>query len=130
MAVTSTRLPENLEDYIRTIKNKGYASSESEAIKLIVLERMMKDKERGKISPFEYQIKKDKKKTRKDLSSIPTDNVERKEQISEGSLPKSEEAVSYFGKSNRPKYQGTREEYENDLKRGTISKGMFEPPED
>ena len=55
MGLHSTRTTPEIDTYLREIISEGYAKNESEAIKLILLERLLKDKG-GKPSPFKYKV--------------------------------------------------------------------------
>jgi len=55
MGLHSTRTTPEIDDYLNAIIREGYARNGSEAIKLILLERMLKDKG-GKVSPFKYKV--------------------------------------------------------------------------
>lgn len=149
MSIYSARLPENLEKYVKILISKGYARNPSNAINLIILERMLNDKEKGEISPFSHIIEDGRRSPPRDdilLSEISTDNISavKKEEKTnaplrdaphiEGPLNpstgiKTTSEPSPFGAPRKTVYPGTRAEYEEALRRGKIINGMFEPPE-
>jgi len=55
MGAHSTRTTPEIDEYLAAIIREGYAKNESEAIKLILLERMLRDKG-GRPSPFKYRV--------------------------------------------------------------------------
>ena len=158
MGAHTTRLPENLEKYIEIIISRGYATSYGNALNLIVTERMMRDKERGDVSPFEYRLIDSRKKPEPPIfSEIRTENVKGEgAQVPPAtrgpdphadaglSLPKREPTermesakiledkvvpVSEFGPMDKPVFPGTLEQYNEALRTGSITKNMFRPPE-
>lgn len=156
MGAHTTRLPKNLENYIKMLISKGYAKNFGNALNLIVLERMAHDKEKGEISPFEYTLIDGRETSKIEISDLDMDNV-RKIKVEDpprispenhrsaedppgigapltpsadaGNNPTYKSSASNFGKSSKPPYPGTRREYEEALRKGTIIAGMFEPPE-
>lgn len=160
MTVHTVRLPDNLEKYVRMLIDNGYADNPANAIKLIILDRMMADKKKRELSPFSYQIEDRRRSPPPDntvsLREISMDNVMRspgrdlpkispeKHRSAEvppgigapltpsadaGNKATYESSTSNFGKISKPPYPGTRREYEEALRKGTIIAGMFEPPE-
>ena len=158
MGAHTTRLPENLEKYIEIIIARGYASSFGNALNLIVAERMMRDKERGDVSPFEYRLIDSRRKPEPPIfSEILTDNVKGegtqvppatrgpdphaiagydlpqgapgKEEAREGATSENIPDNSEFGPMTAPVYPGTLEEYEKALRSGKIIPSMFRRPE-
>ena len=153
MGAHTTRLPENLEKYIEIIIARGYASSFGNALNLIVAERMMRDKERGDVSPFEYRLIDSRRKPEPPIfSEILTDNVKgERAQVPPAtrgpdphaaaglSLPgegKASEILTEgapsgadFGPMDKPTFPGTLEQYNEALRTGSITKNMFRPPE-
>lgn len=75
MGAHTARLPDNLEKYVKMLISNGYAQNYGNAINLIVLERMMHDKERGTLSPFEYMLKDYRRSNETHISELETDNV-------------------------------------------------------
>ena len=158
MGAHTTRLPENLENYIEIIISRGYATSYGNALNLIVAERMMRDKELGDVSPFEYRLIDSRRKPEPPVfSEILTENV--KEEVTQvppatrgpdphadagyilpQGAPKIKEAreetvgenspaILEFGPMNAPVFPGTIAEYEEALRKGTIKASMFRRPE-
>ena len=146
MGVRTARIPDNLEEYLDILISKGYATTYGNAINLIILERMMRDKTAGTVKPFKYRLKDARTNPTKDLKEIETENIdgrtlplrdaphtrgpdphryaginptsETAEESSAGDSP------SYFGGTRGVRYPGTKEEYERDPKRS-----QFLPPE-
>ena len=54
MAQIQARISRETLDYLEKVKKDTIAESISDAVRLIITERMIKDRERGEISPFEY----------------------------------------------------------------------------
>jgi len=146
MGIRTARLPENLEEYLRILITKGYASNYGNAINLIVLERMMTDKEKGTVTPFRYKLKDARRTGTKDISEIGTENIEEPTTFPLGEPPAtrgpdphrfagmdptSEEIgnKSYFGAMTKPPFPGSMEEYNEALRVGSIRKDQFNPPE-
>ena len=158
MGVRTARLPENLEEYLKILIQKGYASSYGNAINLIILDRMMSDKEKRTVTPFKYRLKDARRIEAKDISDIETENIEEPAAFPLGEAPpiagpspapsgglslssESENKVSSvrsekkpgdvyrFGISDKPVFPGTKEQYEEALRLRTISKDAFRPPE-
>lgn len=93
MGAHTTRLPENLERYVKMLISNGYAQNYANAINLIILERMMHDKERGTLSPFEYVLKDCRRSTESKISELETDNVTKiKPRSTPESSPEKEES--------------------------------------
>ena len=158
MGAHTTRLPENLENYIEIIISRGYATSYGNALNLIVAERMMRDKELGDVSPFEYRLVDSRRKPEPPVfSEILTENVKEEitqvppatrgpdphadagynlpqgaPEIKKASVETFEENYpdnSEFGPMNAPVYPGTLEDYEKALRKGVITSSMFRRPE-
>ena len=150
MSIYSARLPENLEKYVKILISKGYARNPSNAINLIILERMLNDKEKGEISPFSHIIEDGRRSPPRDdilLSEISTDNISAVKKEDEPNAPlgdashtrgpdpdRSAEIKTSSGRSPfktpvKPTYPGTRAQYLEDLRKGLIIEGMFNPPE-
>lgn len=84
MATIQARISKELEDYLEDIVSSEYAKNKSEAIRLIILERMIADNLRGAISPFRYAQVKGKRSRKK--RSLKIEIIKREE------LPSSEDA--------------------------------------
>ena len=76
MGVRTARIPDNLEEYLDILISKGYATTYGNAINLIILERMMRDKTAGTVKPFKYRLKDARTNPTKDLKEIETENID------------------------------------------------------
>ena len=146
MGIRTARLPENLEEYLKILITKGYASNYGNAINLIILERMMTDKEKGTVTPFRYKLKDARRTGTKDISEIGTENIENPitfplgeppaiagpcpaREIETTSKRSEEKPASYFGEINKPAFPGSMEEYREALRLRAITENQFRPPE-
>ena len=159
MAVRTARVPENLDLYLKILLSKGYAKTYGEAINLMILERMMKDKETGDISPFPYALVDNRKTTADlDIDKIETLNIRKNQSAPAEEAPPILDSYRFAGKasnlrdpgeateikklketkpgeklpgweSKKPVFPGSKAEYEEALRIGSIKTGMFEPPE-
>ena len=148
MGIRTARLPENLEEYLKILITKGYASNYGNAINLIILERMMTDKEKGTVTPFRYKLKDARRTGTKDISEIGTENIEKPITFPLGEPPAipgtpgpalsgnvttysgDKATKKYWGGTIKPRYPKSKREYEEDLSRGVITRDQFEPPEE
>ena len=111
-----TKVPEALGKYIEEIVKKGYAKNTSEAVKLIITERMMTDG--GEVRPFKYSpISEKKSKRTLRVEIIGNENVRgaspplHPPELKEGNIPApTEEYVDPFTKINKPSMEGWTEE--------------------
>ena len=145
------RLSKEIIGYLDDVIRNSPARSRSDAIRLIVIERMIEDKERGKIGAFKYlpaPTKRDRRPRKKiepatfPLGEAPpiagpepakkdnlpeTEIIERKasEPVRSTEERTREEGPKKWAESKKPAYPGTREQWEKEP-----LKDQFEPPED
>ena len=150
MGIHTARLPENLEEYIKIIIKKGYATTYGNAINLIILDRMMRDREAGDIAPFKYKLRDARITSSLEVSEIGTENVEEPRAFPLGeppanagpgpapsgglSQPTEEDGIGTSwrepSRMRRPRYPGTFAEYDEALRTGAIKLDQFDPPID
>ena len=101
MAVRTARVPENLDLYLKILLSKGYAKTYGEAINLMILERMMKDKETGDISPFPYALVDNRKTTADlDIDKIETLNIRKNQSAPAEEAPPILDSYRFAGKAS------------------------------
>jgi len=76
MKQAQTRLSESQMEYLRQIVREGWAENVSEAIRLIVTERMARDSGLEAISPFEYRPAKVPRKVSRNKTVLHVEVIE------------------------------------------------------
>jgi len=64
MRTVCAKVTAEQEQYLEEIVRQGIAKSESDAIRLIIAERMLKDSKDGKIGPFTVEVERPPRKPR------------------------------------------------------------------
>jgi len=77
MKQIQTRLAPSLVEYLHRIVREGWAESESEALRLIVTERALRDANSETVSPFEYRPAKVPRKASRDKGRLCVEVMER-----------------------------------------------------
>ena len=149
--IVPVRLSTEAIAYLKDVVRDTNAGSTSEAVRLMIFERMIADKERGEISPFKYTPAPTKRTRKKRSREIETGEIRTLplreapptggpltpsadagiETIPEPAKIRKDEGDSYgFATMKKPVYPGPLSAYKEDLRRGVIREGMFEPPEE